>query len=342
MQVSPIFNSTECQSCMERKFNSECKFVGLKNNGLIYRCRECEEECERSIEGLIRKFASVYQFCNGDLKEVILLLRKGFYPYEDMDDWEKFDETTIPPKEAFYSKLKLEGISDEDYAHAQKVWEISERKNRGEYHDLCAQSDTLLFANMFENFRNMCLEIYELDPAHFLSALGLSWQACLKKRRVKLELLTDYDMLLMVEKGLRGGIRQATHRYAKANNKYVTNYDKSIESSYIAYLDAKNLYGWAMSQKLPINGFEWVKNLSKFNEDFIKEYDEDSDIGYFLEVDVDYPKKLFNLHKDLTFLPERKKVEKVKKLICSKEDKEKYVIHIRALKQALNHGLKLK
>ena len=188
----------------------------------------------------------------------------------------------------------------------------------------------------------MCLEIYELDPAHFLSALGLSWQACLKKRRVKLELLTDYDMLLMVEKGLRGGIRQATHRYAKANNKYVTNYDKSIESSYIAYLDAKNLYGWAMSQKLPINGFEWVKNLSKFNEDFIKEYDEDSDIGYFLEIDVDYPKKLFNLHKDLTFLPERKKVEKVKKLICSKEDKEKYVIHIRALKQALNHGLKLK
>ena len=188
----------------------------------------------------------------------------------------------------------------------------------------------------------MCLEIYELDPAHFLSALGLSWQACLKKRRVKLELLTDYDMLLMVEKGLRGGIRQATHRYAKANNKYVTNYDKSIESSYIAYLDAKNLYGWAMSQKLPINGFEWVKNLSKFNEDFIKEYDEDSDIGYFLEVDVDYPKKLFNLHKDLTFLPERKKVEKVKKLICSIEDKEKYVIHIRALKQALNHGLKLK
>ena len=188
----------------------------------------------------------------------------------------------------------------------------------------------------------MCLEIYELDPAHFLSALGLSWQACLKKRRVKLELLTDYDMLLMVEKGLRGGICQATHRYAKANNKYVTNYDKSIESSYIAYLDAKNLYGWAMSQKLPINGFEWVKNLSKFNEDFIKEYDEDSDIGYFLEVDVDYPKKLFNLHKDLTFLPERKKVEKVEKLICSKEDKEKYVIHIRALKQALNHGLKLK
>ena len=148
----------------------------------------------------------------------------------------------------------------------------------------------------------------------------------------------------MIEKGIRGGICQATHRYAKANNKYMKNYDKNIESSYIEYLDANNLYGWAMSQKLPVNGFKWVKQkkLSKFNEDFIKKYDEDSNTGYFLEVDIDYPKELFNFHKDLPFLPERKKVEKVEKLICSIEDKEKYIIHIRALKQALNHGLKLK
>ena len=190
----------------------------------------------------------------------------------------------------------------------------------------------------------MCLDIYGLDPVYFVSAPGLAWQACLKKTEVKLELLTDYDMLLMIEKGIRGGICQATHRYAKANNKYMKNYDKNIESSYIEYLDANNLYGWAMSQKLPVNGFKWVKQkkLSKFNEDFIKKYDEDCNKGYFLEVDIDYPKELFNLHKDLPFLPERKKVEKVEKLICSIEDKEKYVIHIRALKQALNHGLKLK
>ena len=109
---------------------------------------------------------------------------------------------------------------------------------------------------------------------------------------VKLELLTNYDMLLMVEKGLRGGICQATHRYAKSNNKYMKNYDKSIESSYLAHSDANNLYGWAMSQKLPINGFEWVKHLSKLNEDFIKEYDENSDKGYFLEVGVNYQKKI--------------------------------------------------
>ena len=151
-------------------------------------------------------------------------------------------------------------------------------------------------------------------------------------------------MLLMIEKGIRGGICQATHRYAKANNKYMKNYDKNIESSYIEYLDANNLYGWAMSQKLPVKGFKWVKQkkLSKFNEDFIKKYDEDSNTGYFFEVDLEYPKTLFNSHKDLPFLPKRKKVENVEKLICSIEDKEKYVIHKRALKQALNHGLKLK
>ena len=129
---------------------------------------------------------------------------------------------------------------------------------------------------MFENFRNMCLEIYELDPTYFVSAPGLAWQACLKNTGVKLELLTDYDMLLMVEKWIRGGICQGTHRYAKANNKYMNNYDKKIDSSYIEYLDANNLFGWSMSQKLLVNGFKWVKNLSKFKEDFIKEYDENS------------------------------------------------------------------
>ena len=149
-------------------------------------------------------------------------------------------------------------------------------------------------------------------------------------------------MLLMIEEGTTGGLCQSTHRYAKASNKYMKNYDKNIESSYLMYLDANNLYGWAMSQKLPVNGFKWVNDLSRFNEDFIKNYNENSDIGYFLEVDVEYPKKLFGSHKDLPFLPERKKLEKVEKLVCSIEDKEKYVIHIRALKQALNHGLVLK
>ena len=166
----------------------------------------------------------------------------------------------------------------------------------------------------------------------------------LKKTEVKLELITNYDMLLMIEKGIRSGICQVTHRYAKANDKYMKNYDKNNESSYMEYLDANDLYGWAISQKPPVNGFKWVnqKKISKFNEDFVKKYDENSNTGYFLEVHIEYPKTLFNIHKDLPFVPERKKVEKIEKLICCLEDKEKYVIHIRALKQALNHGLKLK
>ena len=139
----------------------------------------------------------------------------------------------------------------------------------------------------------------ELDPAHFLSLPGLAWQACLKKTNVKLELLTDYDMLLMVEEGIRGGICHSIHRYAKANNKYMRNYNKNEESSYIQYLDANNLYGWAMSQKLQVNNFKWVKDTSRINEEFIENYNENSKKGYILEVDVTYPKKLHDLHSDL-------------------------------------------
>ena len=203
------------------------------------------------------------------------------------------------------------------------------------------QSDTLLLAGVFENFRDRYIEIYELDPVHFLSAPGLAWQACLKKTKVELELLTDYDMLLMVEKGIRGGMCQAIHRYAKANNKYMNNYDKNIESSYLMYLDANNLYEWLMSQKLLVNGFKWVEELSEFNEDFVKNYDENSDRGYFLDVDVEYSKKLLSLYIDLPFLPERNKIKKCEKLVSNIHIKEN-VVHLRYLKQVLNHGLILK
>ena len=181
--------------------------------------------------------------------------------------------------------------------------EIFKIKNCGEYNDLYVQCDTLLLADVFENFKDKCIKIYRLDPAYFLTAPGLAWQACLKETRVELELLTDIDMLLMVENGIRGGICQATRRYAKANNKYMDNYDKNIESSYLVYLDADNLYGWAIFQKLPVFGCKWVE---KFNERFIKNYDKNSNIGYILEVDVEYSKNLLNFQKDLPFLPEKK------------------------------------
>ena len=160
-----------------------------------------------------------------------------------------------------------------------------------------------------------------------------------KKIEVKLELLTNVDMLLMVEKEIRGGICHAIHRYAKANNKCMKNY-KKIKKSYVQYLDANNLHGWGMSQKLTVDGFKWKINMLKFNEDFIKNCDEDSDKGYIFEVDVEYSKHDF--HNDLPFLPERMKINKCSKLACNLYDKNNYVVHIRSLKQALDHGLILK
>ena len=145
----------------------------------------------------------------------------------------------------------------------------------------------------------------------------------------------------MVEEGIRGGICHSIHRYVKANNKYMKKYNKNEESSYIQYLDANNLYGWAMSQKLPVNDFKWINNVSKINEKFIKNYDEDSDKGYIFEVDVNYPKRLHDLHSDLPILPERMKIDKCKKLVCNLHDKKRYVLHKRSLKQALGYGLKL-
>ena len=236
----------------------------------------------------------------------------------------------------------MEDNTDVDHRHAKRVFKSLNNKNLGDYHDLYVQSDTLLLADVFENFRNKCIEIYKLDPAHFLYAPELARQAFLKKTQAKLELLTNVDMLLMVEKRIRGEIYHAIHRYAKANNKYMKNYDKNKESSYIQYLDANNLYGWAMSQKLPVDGFKWKKKMFKFNEDFIKNYDKDSDKGYILEVDVEYPKNLHDLYSDLPFLPERMKINKRITLACNLYDKNSYVVHTRALKQALNHGLILK
>ena len=143
-----------------------------------------------------------------------------------MDSWEKFDETTLPPKEAFYSNLNLEDISDEDYAHAQKVWDVFEINNLGEYHDLYVQSDTLLLADVYENFRNMCLDIYGLE-LDFVSAPGLAWQACLKKTEVKLELITDYHMILMIEKEIRCGISLATQCYSHSFNTSIKSWVKT-------------------------------------------------------------------------------------------------------------------
>ena len=172
-------NNKDCKKCMERKnIRSECEFIGLKNNRLNYKCKECNETSAKSVNDLIEKFPRTYKFCNGNLNKFVLLLRKGVYPYEYMDSWERFNETSLPPKKSFYSQLDLENIKDKDYNHAQKVWEVSGINNLGECHDLYVQCDTLMLADVFEKFRDACIKIYGVNLSHFLCAPGLAWQAC--------------------------------------------------------------------------------------------------------------------------------------------------------------------
>ena len=344
--LSEGIHNNKCADC-----KSNFYFIKTKNEKLILECYNCKQRYKKKFnKELIKRFASTYEFCNNNttgsssserINKFVLLLRKGVYPYEYADTWEKFSEISFPSKEDFYSNLNIEDISDIDYRHANNVFKVFKLENLGNYQDLYVQSNTLLLADVFNNFRDMCIKEYELDLAHFLSLPGLAWQACLKKTNIELELLTDYDMLLMVEEGIRRGICHSIHRYAKANNKYMKNYNNNEEPSYIQYLDANNLSGWAMSKKLPVNGFKWIDN-KEINKDFIKNYDENNDKGYIFEVHVKYPKRLHDLDSDLPFLSERMEINKCKKLVCNLYNKKKYVAHINTLKQALNHGLKLK
>ena len=187
-----------------------------------------------------------------------LVTRKGCYPYDYVSSIDILQETKLPSKDLFYSKFYDEHISDEVYQHAIKVWDTFNCKTLKDYHDLYLKSDVLLLADVFENFRKTCLKHYKLDPCHYYTAPGLAWDACLKETNQNLELLKHNDMLMTFERGIRGGITHISKRYAEANNKYMKDYNRDKPSSYVQYLDANNLYGWAMSQKLPTHGFKWV------------------------------------------------------------------------------------
>ena len=236
-----------------------------------------------------------------------LVTKKGIYPYDYMNGFEKFSERHLPPKKDFYSKLNDCGITDKEYEHAERIWKEFEIKNLGEYHDLYLKSDVLLLADVFEEFRNICLENYSLDPAWYYTSPGLSWDALLKHSKVNLELLTDPDMLLVFEKGIRGGVSMISNRLGQANNKFMEKkFDSSQPSKFISYLDADNLYGWAMMKPLPVGDFKWMSPLKLENW---------KEIPCILEVDLDYPEKLHDLHNDYPLAPERLRKNGVEKLI---------------------------
>ena len=228
-----------------------------KDHILIFRVTKtfCKKNYEIDFDKeLINKFSSVYDFCKGDINTFVLLLRKAVYPYECMDNWNRFNETSLPDKKYFYSRLNIESIIDIDYVHAMRVFKEFKMNNLADYHDLYVQSDTLMLADIFENVRDMSLKIHGLDPAYFVSLPGFTWHACLKIAGVKLELITDINMLLMIE----SGVCHVICSYAEANNTYMNNYDENKES-FLSYLDANNLYGCPVIKKLPVGSFEWVK-----------------------------------------------------------------------------------
>ena len=277
-------------------------------------------------------------------KQAEILKQKGFYPYEYMDSEEKFNDTKPPPREAFYSNLSGKGISNKNYNRVLNVWNTFNMKIFKEYHELYNITDVLLLADVFENFRDLCLKIYGLDPVYYFTAPGLAWDACLKVTGVQLELLSDPNMLLMFEKGIRGGISIISNRYGEANNKYLRKgYNKNLPSKYLMYLDANNLYGCAMSEKLPTHGFKWLScgEMEKlFNNQVIQVWEK---IPCILEVDLEYPENLHDLHNDYPFCPERVKCKNgVEKLIPNLNDKTKYIIHYKNLIQCLRAGMKLK
>ena len=342
--------------------NNEEKYISFTKNVEVERkmVKEEDENGEKKEKEVVIKkhlrFIDSMKFMNSSLNKLVknlgdddfkntdkyfdgeqleLVKRKGVYPYEWLDSIDRLNDVKLPPISSFFSKLSGEGISEKDYEHVHSVWKTFGMKTMRDYHNLYNRSDVILLADVFENFRKVCKKNYDLDPCWYYTAPGLAWDACLKITRIYLKLLSDPDMLLMFERGVRGGISMIPTRYGQANNKYMgEKFDESKPSKYISYLDANNLYGWAMSKKLPTCGFEWMTEEELCGEEW-------REIPCILEVDLEYPKELHDLHNEYPLAPERMKINRVEKLIPNLSDKKRYVIHHENLKQCLDLGLKL-
>lgn len=284
---------------------------------------------------------NVRKYFDNDEK-FFLIRQKGVFPYSYLDRYEKLNDTVLPNQSQFYDVLRKDSITQEDYERACKVWNVFECKTLKDYTKIYLESDVLLLADIFENFRNICLKIYSLDPAHYFTAPSLSWDAMLKFTGVELELLTDIDQLHFIKKGIRGGMCQCVRRKSIANNQFLPNFDSTKNQTYIIDLDATNLYGKSMGKFLPYGHFEW-ENPENFNYDTIMQMLDNASVGYIFEVDLDYPPELHNAHNDLPFCPEHfiPPNAKYSKLCLTLHSKTHYVIHYQNLKQALRNGLVL-
>lgn len=287
-----------------------------------------------------------------------LLTSKGIFPYDYFDGKDRFDDIALPSIEQFYSKLSNTKCSERDYAKAKIVWDSLKCETFRDYHDIYLKTDVLLLADVFENFRDVCMDNYGLDPCHYITAPSIAWDAALKMTKVELQLFSDYEMYMFVERAMRGGNSMIAHRYAKANNKYMSDYNVDMVDSYIMYLDANNLYGHSMSQPLPYGNFKWESQLTA--DDLLK-MNASGDRGCFIECDLEYPEELHNMHNSYPLAPEKLTItndmlspftaelkkdlnvsdDKINKLVCTLSTKRNYVLHIRNLQLYVSLGLKL-
>jgi len=302
-----------------------------------------------------KKMKHVRKFFSTD-EEFEIASQKGVFPYEYIVDFSKYaDDQQLPPKESFYSELTGKHITDEEYSLAKKAWNVFKCKSLGEYNDKYLLSDVLLLADIFEEFRDTSHKIYTLDPAHTYSAPSLSFNAMLKTMKKPIPLLTDYEMQLFIESGVRGGFCNVSTRHVKANNRYMGDDFDSKQAladggeKYLSYFDANNLYGFALSQPLPYSDFRWKTNERELEnlKNIIQYIPDDNEYGAILECDLHIPENLHEKFADFPFAPERialpsKKAFKPAKLIATLHDKKKYVVHYRYLKSMLRHGVELK
>ena len=268
-----------------------------------------------SLDSLVKNLSdNDFKYLSKEFSSEFLKLvkQKGVYPYEYMGSFKKSSEDKLPDRCKFFSSLKDKCISEKDYLKANNIWNVFKTNTMGDYHDLYLKTDALLLADVFEKFINTCLDYYVLDPCHYFSSPGLRWDAMLKMTEIELGLISDTDMHLFIEKGMRGGISYIAKRYSKANNKYMQSYDAEKSSKFITYLDANNLYGWAMIQYLPYRGFKWL-NQKEISDFCLNSVSENSSIGYTLEVDLEYPIELHDLHNDYPLAP--KKLEITQKVL---------------------------
>ena len=264
--------------------------------------------------------------------------------------------TELPPIDAFYSSLSEETITPEAYDRAQNVWRAFGIENMHKYHDLYLNSDVLLLVNVFENFRQTCILDYGLDPAHYYTLPGFTFDACLKFTEQGLALFTDSEKFIFIENSIRGGISVVSYRHVKANNPPVPDYDHNSPHTYLTYLDANNLYGGAMSEALPIGDFTFVteEEVASFDPDATTKSD---DYGYILEIDLKYREHLHDLHSDYPLVAEKFRIRKemlsafsyslISKHVTSEKlssnlyVKTKYVVHYENLRFYLKHRLQL-